>query len=211
MTTAKYWQQSYSGKVVTPRELKPEQVTLEDIPHSLAQKVRFNGQLSVPGYTVAQHTILGAQEFLERGEPRLALAFLLHEVDEVYLPDVPSPIKPFLKVEVPKETLDLFGPTPTPKTITTQVTWSELCQQHAHAIFEKLGLLELLPLLDDPLIHDMDLRMLMTEKRDLMGPEPQPWGFTHAPLDFHIGVWGYATNKSFWLTLYKHLRETLGL
>lgn len=203
MTTAKYWQQSYSGKVVTPRELKPEQVTLEDIPHSLAQKVRFNGQLSVPGYTVAQHTILGAQEFLERGEPRLALAFLLHEVDEVYLPDVPSPIKPFLSVRVEREHYGVK--------LEDFISWSELCQQHAHAIFEKLGLLELLPLLDDPLIHDMDLRMLMTEKRDLMGPEPQPWGFTHAPLDFHIGVWGYATSKAFWLTLYKHLRETLGL
>lgn len=197
MTNAKHWQQSYSGKIVMPRDLQPDQVQLADIPHALAQKVRFNGQLSVPGYCVAQHTIIGAEEFASRGLQDLALAFLLHEVDEVYLPDVPSPIKGALRVVLDDG---------------SAISWSELCQRHARAIFEHLGLLPVLPLIYSAEVHDMDLRLLVTEKRDLMGPEPQPWGFTAKPLESRIErVWDYKTSKSIWTALYEQLRAEFDL
>lgn len=194
MISAKHWQQSYSGQIVTPRHLLPEQVRFEDIPHSLAQKVRFNGQLFVPGYTVAQHCCMGAEEFILRGEERFALPFLLHEVDEVYLPDVPSPIKGAVRVVLTDREDETC-------------TWGELCDQHADAMFAALGLTELRPLLQSPEVHDMDLRMLLTEKRDLMGQEPVPWGIPGEPLPFKIDpVWDYSECRERFTYLYRQLR-----
>lgn len=199
-TTAKFWQQSFSGKVVTPRDLKPAQVSFMDIPHALAQKVRFNGQLAVPGYTVAQHCVLGTRELLrQKVDVDVALAFLLHEVSEVYLPDVPSPIKKFLSVEVEVHDDPIIG--------YENIPWTELENRHANAIFDALGLNSLRPLLNHPHVHDTDVRMLMTEKRDLMGPEPQPWGFKELPFDsFVIDVWPFAKARNEFLFTYESLR-----
>ncbi len=164
MTERKRWTQSYSGSVITPLELLPEQVHFPDIPHTLAQKVRFNGHLRVPGYTVAQHCVLGAEQIAGP----FALAFLLHEVSEVYLPDIPSPIKPMLMIGGEGDLLE---------------SWAHLESRHADAVFKALGLSSIRPLIDSPEVHLMDMQMLMTEKRDLMGPEPEPWGIDVAPLD----------------------------
>jgi len=192
--SAKRWQQSYSGKVVHPQDLRPEEVTLADIPHALAQKIRFNGQCTVMGYTVAQHTVLGARALLAMKAPKeIALAFLLHEVSEVYLPDIPSPIKLLTYVTLPGCS-------------ETQVSWHDFEKQHAASILEAIGRFELLPLLDDPRVKDMDIRMLITEKRDLMGPEPQPWGFTEAPLTARItDIWEPAYAELQWASMYERL------
>lgn len=185
----KRWCQSFSGKVVTPLALKVEQVSFGDIAHALAQKVRFSGQLREPGYSVAQHCVVGAEQIAGP----FALAFLLHEVSEVYLPDIPAPIKPMLTLM----TGDLGA-----------MTWSDLEAQHADVIFEALGLSSLRPLIDSPEVHKMDLQMLMTEKRDLMGPEPEPWGIDVEPLEYKIaGCWDYqAANDLFTNTFRRLLR-----
>ncbi len=165
------WQQSFSGNVITPRDLRPEQVRFEDIGHALAQKIRFNGQCTVMGYTVAQHCVLGSMMV----PPALGLPFLLHEIDEVFLPDIPSPLKKFVRVELPDKAL---------------CTWDELCGKHRASILYAIGLLPLCELIDAPEVKEADLRMLMTEKRDLMGPEPKPWGFNEKPYDFTItDIW----------------------
>ena len=156
---AKHWQQSYMGKIVTPELLCVEQVSYEDIAHALAQKIRFNGQCTVMGYTVAQHCVMGALE-VARVSPKHALPFLLHEVSEVYLPDVPSPIKRLLRVEISDSDL---------------MNWTDLEDQHARVIFKALELSDLLPRIYEEPVKTADVRMLLTEKRDLMGPEPAPW------------------------------------
>jgi len=160
---SKSWTQSFSGRVITPGCLQADQVSFADIPHALAQKCRFSGQLRAFNYSVAQHCVIGAEQIAAP----FALAFLLHEVSEVYLPDVPTPIKQFLRMETESGLL---------------LKWTELEDQHARAIFTALGLMSLYPLIDSPEVHAMDLRMLMTEKRDLMGPEPRPWGIDAHPL-----------------------------
>ncbi len=131
------------------------------------------------GYTVAQHCVLGAEQLIREGQgSRLALAFLLHEVDEVYLPDVPSPLKGFLSVA--SDTDGAPG-----------MSWHQLCAEHNAAIHIALKTpVEVLKYVGQPVVKDCDLRMLMTEKRDLMGPEPHPWGFEQQPYDFRIiDIW----------------------
>lgn len=158
----KAWSQSHSNQMLFTRDLKPEQVRWEDIPHALAQKCRFSGQADMPGgivYSVAQHCVVGA-----RMMPRaFALPFLLHEVSEVYLPDVPAPLKPFVWVTMPNG---------------EPMMWKDLEALHADVILEALGLSSLRPLIDSPEVKKMDLAMLAAEKRDLLGPEPESWGLT---------------------------------
>jgi hypothetical protein len=192
---AKRWQQSYSGKVVTPYDLRPEQVTFDDIGHALAQKIRFNGQCTVMGYTVAQHCVLGAIEIAKQKKSAdLAMAFMLHELGEVYLPDVPTPIKALLSVHLGIEL----------------VPWGKLEELHAAVILKAIGLPEMLPVLDDPVIHDTDTRMLMTEKRDLLGPEPQPWGFTELPYPTKIiDIWEPPWAEDCWNTWFRTFKSRL--
>lgn len=187
------WIQSYSSKVVTPRELKAEQVSLPDIAHALAQKVRFNGQLRELGYSVAQHCCLGAEQIAGP----FKLAFLLHEVSEVYLPDIPSPLKSFVFVHIPKRNGE-------PGTET--ISWAQLEAQHADAVFEALGLTSIRPLIDSPEVKAMDMQMLMTEKRDLASPEPEPWCIDVEPLQRVIATtWSSAAAEAAFSNLFREL------
>jgi hypothetical protein len=161
------WIQSWQGKGVTPLHLKPEQVVFEDIPHALAQKTRFNGHLN-EFYSVAQHCCLGAEQIggparsgdYDREQLLLKLAFLLHELSEVYLPDVPAPIKPHLFVKVNNDG--------------NEISWAALENLHAETMLKALGLEHIFSFLDHDAVHKMDRAMLVTEKRDLRGPDIEP-------------------------------------
>ncbi len=189
---ARDWIQSFSSKVVTPRDLRPDQVTFEDIAHALAQKVRFNGQLAALGYSVAQHCVMGAEQIAGP----FKLAFLLHEVSEVYLPDVPTPIKSFLSVDIG----GLEG-----LSDKCLVSWAKLEEIHADVIFAALGLRSIRPLIDAPEVRLMDLRMLMTEKRDMASPEPQPWGIDVEPLGIQIRPWSATESERRFIESYYRL------
>jgi hypothetical protein len=108
------WIQSWSGKCVEPDQVGG----IEEIAHVLAAKVRFQGHTRVP-YSVAEHCVRGARSL----PPAFALAFLLHEVSEVYLPDAPTPIKRRLVVSTPGGSL----------------SWELLEQRHAKAVLAALG------------------------------------------------------------------------
>jgi hypothetical protein len=203
------WIQSYSGREVHPLDLRPEQVTFEDIPHALAQKVRFNGHLREMGYSVAQHCVLGAEQIVpasdrylptEEDARKLRLAFLLHECGEVFCPDVPAPIKPHLRVQYNPGSGDSGR---------MLKTWSELEDEHTRVILQALGLSELLPLIDSKEVHEMDVRMLMTEKRDLMGPGPglRKWSTANVePLPIKIDrCWGPEEAKAAFTRMYRLL------
>jgi len=86
------WIQTYSGRALHLFDPSPDEITLEDIAHALSLKVRFTGHCAWH-YSVAQHCVLGAGLLEGTHGPDVALAFLLHELGEVYLPDVASPLK----------------------------------------------------------------------------------------------------------------------
>lgn len=181
----KDWIQTLKGKPCFPVALTPEMVDLRDIPVALARRKRFSGQtveflngVEVEGYSVAQHCELGSRLIA----PQFALAFHLHELSEVYLPDVPKPIKPILFVDV-SAALEHYAPDdvmamPDGRAL---VTWETLEAQHAWAMMAALGLSSVLPLLNSPEVKAMDGQMLAAEKKFLMGPEPMPWGLPCTP------------------------------
>lgn len=82
------WIQTWSGARVDVFNPDPATLRIVDIAHGLANKCRFNGH-TCSWYSVAQHSVLVSQLVPED----LALAALLHDAAEAYLPDMPSPIK----------------------------------------------------------------------------------------------------------------------
>lgn len=158
------WIQTLEGRVLTPRNLQCDQVgSIEEIAHALAGKVRFTGQTKVR-YSVAEHCVRGSQLL----PAAFAGAFLLHELSEVYLPDIAAPLKPFVFVE-------RMNPANVP------MPWSDLERQHTATILDALDLSSIEPLIYSPEVKRMDVAMLLAEKRDLMGPEPEPWNIPGEP------------------------------
>ncbi len=89
---------------------------------------------------------------------------LLHEPDEIYMPDVPSPVK--------------HAP--------VMAWYRDLCALHEAAAFECWGLEPGMP----QAVKIADSVMLATELRDLMGPLPRPRKLElPPPLEMKIVPW----------------------
>jgi hypothetical protein len=133
------------GKVYDFTQPNPEIITLEDMAYALAYTVRWRGQARRMGrrvfYGVGQHVVFGTEEMLAAGHSEEdALGFLFHEPDEVVLPDMPGPVKPLLP------------------------GFRELAKAQGHALLDRFGI----RITNPTLCKRWDLRMMVTEKRDLM-------------------------------------------
>ena len=150
------------------------EMTLGDYIWGLATKARFSGQTRYRAdvgdecslgprcmYVVAQHCVLMAQQMLDDGHsPEAAFEGLMHESDEVVWPDFPSPAKSLLPPEV-----------------------RQMVKQAGAAIDQRFQVTRN----HTALVKQYDLRMLATERRELMpqggddrwpvldGYEPFPW------------------------------------
>jgi len=188
--------QTYSHKKLHLFNPKPEEIELEDIPHALGLKTRYTGHCKFH-YSVAQHCVLGANLLEDSHGPWSALAFLLHELGEVYLPDIASPLKPHIKIEV--EPGVLMG-------------WKELERRHEVAILEALGLDLWLARLHHPIIKEMDNSMLAAEANAIMSPLIPGWGgdAMRNPAKTAIVMWEPEAAADVWLITYKYLRNIIG-
>jgi hypothetical protein len=81
-----------TGLNVNPLDLRPEDIDIRDIAHSLSLTCRFNGHCRV-FYSVAEHSVLVSMLC----PPEFAIIALLHDAAEAYLGDIPSPVKPVLE------------------------------------------------------------------------------------------------------------------
>ncbi len=155
------WIQTLEGRKLEPLAITKDMVgSIEEIAHALAGKYRFTGQTQAR-YSVAEHCVRGA-DLLPYA---YAGAFLLHELSEVYLPDLAAPLKPFVLVNK--------GGIP--------MNWDDLEREHTRIILESLGLSSIESLINSPEVRRMDLAMLAAEKRDLCGPEPEDWKLPYPP------------------------------
>ena len=90
--------QVYSGRAFYPMDPRVEDITIEDIAHSLSMRCRFGGHCT-RFYSVAEHSVL-VSDYVE---PQHALWGLLHDAAEAYSCDVPHPLKRMLPQWVPME------------------------------------------------------------------------------------------------------------
>lgn len=182
------WIQTLEGRKLTPLNLQVDQVgSIREIAHALSVKVRFTGQTEQP-YSVAEHCVRGSRQL----PPAFAGAFLLHELSEVYLPDIASPLKPSVRVQNPDPSKD-------------PLLWSELEIRHTSVILKALGLASLEPLIYSDEVRETDRRMLLTEKRDLCGPEPEPWGVPGEPYAMCIAPWSPTLARDCFLARFHEL------
>lgn len=170
------WMQTISGRAVTMARPQPSEIdVLTDMPEMLARIARYNG--AVPGgiYSVAQHCALMADVALdETGDADLAAAALLHDGHEYLLGDVTTPQVDGLD-EIAR---DLFAPLfediGLPAGGLVSATIGEAKRRADAAIFKACGL----PQPSESVrraVKALDLRMLATEKRQLLAVPPRRW------------------------------------
>jgi hypothetical protein len=148
--------QSFDGQRLNLLDLQPGAFTLETIAHALALKNRFTGHTIAP-YSVAQHCVEGSW----RIAGPFKLAFLLHELDEVFLPDIHGPLKPLVAISLG----DYYE------------QWRNIGLTQILRALSDLKLESLRPLLTSPEVKAMDWQMLHLEKTHYMKPVDWEWNF----------------------------------
>jgi len=128
-------------------------------------------------YSVAQHSVHASFAV----PPPLELAALLHDASEAYLCDVSRPVK-----------------------------YAESMAAYRHAeqhLMTCIGYRFGIPTFDIPSIHEIDNRLLATERRDLMncGEELDDWQLRVQPLPLRIVGWAPPKAEAYFLSRFEHL------
>lgn len=170
-----------SGRYVNPLDLQPDDVAIDDIVHALSNQCRFSGHTRT-FYSVAEHSVRVAYLLRDAGHPmNVVLWGLLHDAAEAYLVDLPRPLKHHPG----------FGDT------------YRAVEAHAlSAITRRFGLVP-----DEPAaVKHADLRLLATERRDLLPPIGN-WAILDGvqPLDEQISPWRPDTAATFMFRLYREV------
>jgi len=138
------WIQTFSNRRFHPIDPRPEEVFIEDIAHSLSQQCRFTGH-SQKFYCVSEHSVRVSWEIGRIGNFKDCLWGLLHDASEAYLCDLSRPIKHHSALGA---------------------EYRKIEDRLMAVIAERFGL----PLPEPPVVKVADNILLMTEKRDIMGP-----------------------------------------
>lgn len=171
------WILTASGVEFSLTDPKPEMVRIGDIAEALSRIPRFTGHGG--SYSVAQHCVLAAIH-VGGGREELPLYALFHDAEEAYIGDVNNPLKTEMRDiakanGIPASPFDVVG---------GRVT---------SAIKQAVGIdTRELPGRQWPRqIHDIDLRLLATERRDFMPQCSTEWDVLAGvePLTDRITAW----------------------
>ena len=166
--------------------LKPRQedIDIRDIAQSLARTCRFGGHGEF-FYSVAEHSIYVTRILEKQGANILTqLAGLLHDAEEAYLPDIPSPIK----YHMPE----------------TKALYKVLADE----VFVKFKVLRLGSSADWTLIKDIDKRICTTEAKAL-GLWNKDWAPTGKSLRVQLVGWTHDTAERLFLAKFVELGGVL--
>lgn len=189
MSALKGWIRSRTGKAVFPLAIEPQQISVLDIAFALSNKCRYTGHVDF--YSVAEHSVKGAEVFLKQGRRDLALAFLFHDAAEAYLPDIASPIKSSFFVRLPDGDMHSFA---------------ELEGYVLRQVARALGL-EQSAAFDDPAVLTLDHEMLLAEKASLFPDDPSDWGLHGTQAPVKIEGWISSMACGMFLGLFDVLRR----
>lgn len=180
------WIQTASGRAFDLVRPVAAEVDLHvDVAEALARTPRFGGHVRGGAYSVAQHCVIGADALLRQHGPAVAAAFLLHDAHEAYIGDRATPVGAALGVYAGamargSKVLSPVGADAAScaaRAIVAQA-WDGMRASLDRAIHEAAGLAWPLDETTRAIVLAMDLRMLATERRHLLGASPAPWGET---------------------------------
>ncbi len=172
-----------SGSLVDVLALRPGDVNLGDIAHSLSQLCRFGGQCDT-FYSVAQHSVHIAETMFQMtGDAIRAKRALLHDAAEAYLGDLPRPIK-----QQPE--LDYF---------------TALEDRVLDTVYQCFGI----PNVPDKILTALDNGIVLIEARQLFQPPFEPRGVSqHLEIlgwNLRIDPWPPLTARRKFLALWHEL------
>lgn len=139
---------TFSGKLVDPVNLTPDDICIEDIAHALSNQCRFSGHVR-KFYSVAEHSVRVMKKC--NLDP---LSALLHDASEAYLVDLPRPLK--------------YHP--------QFAFYKKVEEQVQNVICTRFALYAKIKSVADE-IHIADKRMLATEMAGLMNRQDAPLPF----------------------------------
>lgn len=170
------WIQTFSGKAFDVLDVDPMQISIIDIAHALSQICRYTGHTRYP-YSVAQHSILMMDAMPGGTDVNTLKWALLHDASEAYLTDIARPVKPHLGNYMTME-----------KQVMTGVAY-------------RFGLKGAMP----EIVKEYDTRILMDERRSLLGPCERDWGIDAEPLNVPIAFMPTTVAKRLFLARYESL------
>lgn len=145
------WMQTASGYCVDLHAPDLRGLRLVEIASALARLPRFLGHtLGTDAYTVAQHSCQ-VVDFLADQPLAIQRAGLLHDAHEALIGDIPTPVKHLLGRDRVREAE----------------------RPIIAALYERFGLAA--GLIDHPMVKQVDLLLLSTERRDLLGRSAWAW------------------------------------
>lgn len=133
---------TYTGKIFDYKNINKDSICVDDVIHSISNLNRFVGHSSRP-YSVGEHTLWCALMAHKLGyTTRQILLTLIHDFEEAYTGDCPTPLKELLP------------------------EFKEIAKKVEHAIYEHL---EIEPPTEEEhaLVKRVDATMLVVEMRDL--------------------------------------------
>jgi len=154
--------ETYTGKAFFPLEPTVKDISIIDIAHHLANQCRYSGATAWH-YSTAQHCCLLA-DYVEanNGSPLDCYQMLMHDAPEAYLVDIPRPVKQFMP-EYRK--------------------WDKAINS---VIREWLGISHV-PV--PPWQDDLDSRVIVDERAQVMSDSGNDWGHDLKPLGVVIEPW----------------------
>lgn len=183
MSAPAYWIQTSRSAALALFAPAPEHIDLlGEVPEVLARLPRFGGHVPSGGWSVAQHLTVGAEAILaETGSLALARAFALHDVHEYVIGDITTPVAQALEERTGAALAALWPGEATRPDIARlgrRAFRAGLRAQKADldaAIHAAAGLQWPLDPDTAAAVHMWDIRMLRTERDQLLGPPPYPW------------------------------------
>jgi hypothetical protein len=173
-----FYIRTFTGKQFHFDKIEQNEIDIRDLAHALAARCRWSGHTS-QFYSIAQHCVLAAR----KAPKKFKLAALLHDGNEAYLPDFPSPLKWHLRDEGVEAIRELERRT----------------DAHIYSVF---GLpFTAMP----PEVKTVDQRLLATEHRDLM-PTSEERTYMDEPYSFTIKPWSPQKAEKEYLKMYEKLR-----
>lgn len=178
------YKETFTGKKFYVLDVRPEDICIADIAHSLSLQCRYNGHCT-QHYSVAEHSILVALHALNEGHTYLSvMRALMHDAVEAFIGDIPKPVK--LSIPALMEAEDRIE--------TTIMDKYELPRGKA----DWLG--------------DYDWRITIDERAAIMPPSDNIWGHEHLkPLGVKINCIEPEQVEYEFLLWFEYLRRQLGV
>jgi 5'-nucleotidase len=186
--------QTYSGKMFNIFDFGEDDIDIVDIAHSLSLICRFNGHCK-EFVSVAQHSVLASKKMEQIGCV-LSLFGLLHDSSEAYLGDIITPLKNtgFLTENFYMYEKEL-----------QKVIFDKFIGINLDTITKSTGVSAYKNYVDY-----IDLKMLATEKRDLLNKCEIDWSKDlPEPYDEKIVPWRSWYAKQQFLNRYSYLKGKL--